>query len=292
VGGFFFDFEAIRCSAQAQKALQSLREAEHVTDDMRDGQLRLSREAAELADRADRGEAVDADELSGIDRDRQLLWNGLQARDANDQPEDIRCLVPWEQLHKYWSLRIAALRDKFGQLHGWRDEARKALERRDAPLVSVLEDLLSRGAALQQKMTSRRDRRGIMDVCDSLWCRKKWIFDARDALRSGPKRKLKAVDALAREATKVGLGDCEDARALRSAARAARAWFAKVKRTGIERGEASISELRALLPEAAKIRVDISGDVDVVKQASLQVRSPRFEVLRCLHAIDARRLQE
>jgi hypothetical protein len=101
--------------------------------------------------------------------------------------------------------------------------------------------------------------------------RKKWIFDARDALRSGPKRKLKAVDALAREATKVGLGDCEDARALRSAARAARAWFAKVKRTGIERGEASISELRALLPEAAKIRVDISGDVDVVKQASLQV---------------------
>ena len=99
-----------------------------MTDEMRDGQLRLSREAAELADRADRGEAVDADELSGIDRDRQLLWNGLQARDANDQPEDIRCLVPWEQLHKYWSLRIAALRDKFGQLHGWRDEARKALE--------------------------------------------------------------------------------------------------------------------------------------------------------------------
>ena len=69
---------------------------------MRDGQLRLSREAAELADRADRGEAVDADELSGIDRDRQFLWNGLQARDANDQPEDIRCLVPWEQFHKYW----------------------------------------------------------------------------------------------------------------------------------------------------------------------------------------------
>ena len=94
-------------------------------------------------------------------------------------------------------------------------------------------------------------------------------------MRSGPKRKLKAVDALAREATKVGLGDCEDARALRSAARAARAWFAKVKRTGIERGEASISELRALLPEAAKIRVDISGDVDVVKQASLQVRPRR-----------------
>ena len=88
-------------------------------------------------------------------------------------------------------------------------------------------------------------------------------------MRSGPKRKLKAVDALAREATKVGLGDCEDARALRSAARAARAWFAKVKRTGIERGEASISELRALLPEAAKIRVDISGDVDVVKQAQV-----------------------
>jgi len=37
-----------------------------VTDEMRDGQLRLSREAAELADRADRGEAVDADELSGM----------------------------------------------------------------------------------------------------------------------------------------------------------------------------------------------------------------------------------
>merc|ERR1719460_500967 len=135
---------AFEAKDRAQKALQSLREAEHVTDEMRDGQLRLSREAAELADRADRGEAVDADELSGIDRDRQLLWNGLQARDANDQPEDIRCLMPWEQLHKYWSLRIAALRDKFGQLHGWRDEARKALERRDAPLVSVLEDLLSR----------------------------------------------------------------------------------------------------------------------------------------------------
>ena len=66
MGGLVFDFEAVRTSAQAQKALVSLREAEHVTDDMRDGQLRLSREAAELADRADRGEAVDADELSGM----------------------------------------------------------------------------------------------------------------------------------------------------------------------------------------------------------------------------------
>ena len=44
--------------------------------------------------------------------------------------------------------------------------------------------------------------------------------------------------------------------------------LSKVKRTGIERGEASVSALRALLPEAARIRVDLSADVAVLRHAT------------------------
>lgn len=45
-------------------------------------------------------------------------------------------------------------------------------------------------------------------------------------------------------------------------------WLQRLKRTGIERGTASITELKSLIPEAASIRIDLSEDVRVLKQAT------------------------
>lgn len=50
--------------------------------------------------------------------------------------------------------------------------------------------------------------------------------------------------------------------------KAATKWLQRLKRTGIEKGTASISELKSLIPEAAAIRVDLSDDVRVLKQAT------------------------
>ena len=55
----------------------------------------------------------------------------------------------------------------------------------------------------------------------ALVARLDWLKAADGALRSGPKLPLKAVDGLGRDATKLGVGDCEDARALRAAPRGA-----------------------------------------------------------------------
>ena len=40
----------------------------------------------------------------------------------------------------------------------------------------------------------------------------------------------------------------------------AKAWRIKVKKTGLEKGEATVAELRELLPEAYSIMVDLSGE--------------------------------
>lgn len=45
-------------------------------------------------------------------------------------------------------------------------------------------------------------------------------------------------------------------------------WLHRLKRTGIEKGTASINELKAMIPEADEIRIDLSGDLRVLKQAT------------------------
>ena len=45
-------------------------------------------------------------------------------------------------------------------------------------------------------------------------------------------------------------------------------WLQRLKKTGIEKGTASINELKAMMPEAAKIRIDLSEHIRVLKQAT------------------------
>lgn len=45
-------------------------------------------------------------------------------------------------------------------------------------------------------------------------------------------------------------------------------WLQRLKRTGIEKGTASITELKAMIPEASEIRIDLSEDIRVLKQAT------------------------
>lgn len=45
-------------------------------------------------------------------------------------------------------------------------------------------------------------------------------------------------------------------------------WLHRLKKTGIEKGTASINELKTMIPEAKGIRIDLSEDVRVLKQAT------------------------
>ena len=45
-------------------------------------------------------------------------------------------------------------------------------------------------------------------------------------------------------------------------------WLQRLKKTGIERGTASINELKAMVSEVAKIRIDLSEHIRVLKQAT------------------------
>jgi hypothetical protein len=48
----------------------------------------------------------------------------------------------------------------------------------------------------------------------------------------------------------------------------ARKWRVKVKKTGLESGDATVAQLRALIPEAKGILVDLSEDMQVIKLAT------------------------
>ena len=50
-------------------------------------------------------------------------------------------------------------------------------------------------------------------------------------------------------------------------------WLQRLKKTGIEKGTASVNELKALIPEAAEIRIDLSEDIRVLKHSCPMVAS-------------------
>eukprot|EP00516_Mucochytrium_quahogii_P008434 CAMPEP_0203759188 /NCGR_PEP_ID=MMETSP0098-20131031/12156_1 /ASSEMBLY_ACC=CAM_ASM_000208 /TAXON_ID=96639 /ORGANISM=" , Strain NY0313808BC1" /LENGTH=1980 /DNA_ID=CAMNT_0050651993 /DNA_START=257 /DNA_END=6195 /DNA_ORIENTATION=- len=94
--------------------------------------------------------------------------------------------------------------------------------------------------------------------------------DAGKALTARPMKTQTSIEELEKLATtatkfKVQFSEVKD---IRNAVKVAKQWLTKVKKTGIEKGEASLEQLRVLLLESQSIPVDLSEHTHILTQAT------------------------
>lgn len=215
----------------------------------------------------DRPPPLEADELATRTRERDAIMKA-------DAVDDVRHARVFEK----WRARFDELRTRFGVLHSWQkrchdaahvkkpngDELRAVVN--DAPRFATLIVERQAAAAPAPALAEGQSEDDLTVVKKRI----QWLDEAALALRGGHAKRLqlRAFEALAKRATPIRLGDCDDAKALRAEARKARDWLSSVKKTGIERGEASIAELRKLVASVKSIKVNLADDVEVLVQAS------------------------
>ena len=93
-----------------------------------------------------------------------------------------------------------------------------------------------------------------------------WLTKTESALAGQPKRDLTVLVELVESGEKMKV-DQQGVKKLKQVIKVAKAWRAKVKKTGIERGEATTVQLRELLPEADGIMCDLSAELRIIHLA-------------------------
>jgi hypothetical protein len=93
-----------------------------------------------------------------------------------------------------------------------------------------------------------------------------WLSKAEAALAGRPKRDLAFLVDLVEGGEKLKV-DQTAVKKLKQCIKVAKAWRAKLKKTGLERGEATTAQLRELLPEASLIACDLSAELQIIHLA-------------------------
>ena len=93
-----------------------------------------------------------------------------------------------------------------------------------------------------------------------------WLNKTESALAGEPKRDLAVLVELVESGEKLKV-DQQGVKKLKQVIKVAKAWRAKVKKTGIERGEATTVQLRELLPEADSIMCNLSAELRIIHLA-------------------------
>ncbi|CAM9199677.1 unnamed protein product [Discosporangium mesarthrocarpum] len=94
-----------------------------------------------------------------------------------------------------------------------------------------------------------------------------WLAKADAALHGKDKIVFTALKKLVAEGEKIKTCGMK-LKEVKQQQKVAAKWLTRVKKTGIEKGTASIMELKALIPEATSIRCNLSEEVRVLKQAT------------------------
>lgn len=107
----------------------------------------------------------------------------------------------------------------------------------------------------------------VTALCKELNAVYGWLQKADAALRGQPKLDLNEFKKVMEDGEKLKV-DQTLLKRMKTQIKNAKAWRAKVKKTGLEKGEATVAELRELLPEAKNIMIDLSDELDVIQAAT------------------------
>ncbi|CAM9409435.1 unnamed protein product, partial [Hapterophycus canaliculatus] len=156
--------------------------------------------------------------------------------------------------------KVEEIQKRLRKAESWMAEA-KELAGKDSVTMEEFDNLLktAEDVGVENEDISKKIR-AEMGRCRA------WGIKA-DAALTGPKLSLNAMKKLIAEGEKIKTSG-DKLKDLKHQQRLALRWTARLKKTGIEKGTASINELKAMIPEAADIRVDLTDDIRVLKQAT------------------------
>ncbi|CBJ26123.1 conserved unknown protein [Ectocarpus siliculosus] len=156
--------------------------------------------------------------------------------------------------------KVEEIQKKLKKAEAWMAKA-KELVGREAVTMEDFENLLktAEDVGVENEDMSKKIR-AEMGRCRA------WGVKADSALE-GPKLGLNALKKLIVEGEKIKTSG-KKLKDLKHQQKLALRWTTRLKKTGIEKGTASINELKSMIPEAADIRVDLTDDIRVLKQAT------------------------
>ena len=176
--------------------------------------------------------------------------------------------------------KLGVLNKERTAIHEWCKRSKKAME--DAALTLPLaSSILAEANTFQVRVEEVQHTVKEIDGIHS------WLLRSDAALSGAVNQKLdmKQFKELLEQGEKIRV-DQSRLKEMRAQLKLARAWKAKVKKTGIERGEATISQLRALLPEAKSIHIDLRDEIEMLRQATSKHcicrRSPQPKMIQCV----------
>ncbi len=156
---------------------------------------------------------------------------------------------------------VAPLADRLQASNEWGERAKKVMESVDTP-PAVLRELLKQAAGMGFNNVELKKKIKAEVQKNNLWFQK-----AKGAMSGTACLTLSGTKKLVAEGEKLR-GAADLVRQLKNEVKSAGKWLALVKKTGLQQGTATMAEIKALIPQAENIRVDLSGELKVLHLAT------------------------
>ncbi len=178
------------------------------------------------------------------------------------EEEDIKQGLLYLQMFlKTYQDDAAPLADRLQASNEWVERAKKSMESSDTP-PAKLRELLKQATGMGFNNIELKKKIKAEVQKNNLW------FQKAKAIVSGTAYlTLSATKKLVAEGEKVR-GAADLVRQLKIEVKSAGKWLALVKKTGLQQGTATMAELKALIPQASHIRVDLSSELKVLHLAT------------------------
>ncbi len=155
----------------------------------------------------------------------------------------------------------APLADRLQASSEWAERARKVMESSDAS-PAELRELLKQTTGMGFSNVELKKKIKLEVQKNNVWFQK-----AKAAISGAACLTLSGTKKLVAEGEKVR-GAADLVRQLKLEMKSAGKWLALVKKTGLQQGTATMAEIKALIPQASNICVDLSSELKVLHLAT------------------------
>ncbi len=178
------------------------------------------------------------------------------------EEEDIKQgLLYLQAFLKTYQDDAAPLADRLQASNEWGERAKKAMESIDTS-PAELRELLKQATGMGFNNVELKKKIKAEVQKNNLWFQK-----AKVAISGAACLTLCGTKKLVAEGEKLR-GAADLVRQLKNEVKLAGKWLALVKKTGLQQGTATMAEIKALIPQASNIRVDLSSELKVLRLAT------------------------
>lgn len=176
-----------------------------------------------------------------------------------------------EAFIELWTRLLAFHAARLPEIEYWSSKARRLISKSEVAAPGTVAKRIGDKVTRYLEWASRRglcmQQRRILENLVKQW--EDWVEQAKGISARNTKYLLNIE--LMRDFIKTGeklLIDCPELHDMREELRRAKAWYTKLRNSGVDKGTASSAEMQELIAEGEKLCVDVSADVDQIQQTT------------------------